>query len=171
MIMTVHWGPYLGIPLQPVAPQELEQIERNWGVTLPEEYKALVFAYQGMAPEPAVFDVGRGTNVFNVLLTVKSHEGRETYSVARAYEVLKSGCGRRPEHAARRTRERRGARVRSIAASQQSERTRERRSMTCWPLSSFHLLPGRFMRTPMRDLQVASTLPLPMGSPAWRASA
>jgi cell wall assembly regulator SMI1 len=89
MIMTVHWGPYLGIPLQPVTPQELEQIERNWGVTLPEEYKALVFAYQGMAPEPAVFDVGRGTNVFNVLLTVKSHEGRETYSVARAYEVLK----------------------------------------------------------------------------------
>ena len=42
--------------------------------------------------------------------------------------------------------------------------------MTCWPLSSFHLLPGRFMRTPMRHLQVASTLPLPMGSPAARAS-
>jgi hypothetical protein len=58
-------------------------------VRLPDEYKTLVSAYQGMTPEPSVFDVGKGTNVFSVLLTIKIHEGRESYSVERAYEVLK----------------------------------------------------------------------------------
>lgn len=87
--MTVRWEPYLRVDLQPVIHSDLTQLEYEWSVRLPEEYKALVSAYQGMAPEPAVFDVGRGNNVFNVLLTIKSHEGRESYSVGRAHEVLK----------------------------------------------------------------------------------
>jgi hypothetical protein len=72
-----------------VSTRDLTQLEHEWGVRLPEEYKALVSAYQGMSPEPAVFDVGRGNNVFTVLLTIKEHEGRESYSVTSAYEVLK----------------------------------------------------------------------------------
>ncbi|NNC22188.1 hypothetical protein HJC22_41510, partial [Corallococcus exiguus] len=42
------------------------------------------------------------------------------------------GCGSHPDHAARRTRARRGARMRVMAASQRSESTRARRSRMCW---------------------------------------
>jgi cell wall assembly regulator SMI1 len=87
--MAVHWVPYLSIALKAVTPQDLAELEREWGVSLSEEYKALVTAYQGMTPEPGVFDVGRGTNVFNVLLTVKRHEGREAYSVGGVHDALK----------------------------------------------------------------------------------
>lgn len=87
--MDVHWEPCLNISLQPVTASDLAQLEHDWGVKLPEEYKSLVSAYQGMTPEPAVFNVGRGTDVFNVLLTLKSYKGRESYSVERAYELLK----------------------------------------------------------------------------------
>jgi hypothetical protein len=73
--MTVRWKSYLRIDLQPVTPQDLAQLEREWVVRLPEEYKALVISYQGMTPEPCVFDVGRGASVFNVLLTIRMYEG------------------------------------------------------------------------------------------------
>jgi hypothetical protein len=74
LIMAVRWEPYLNIELQPVTPDDLAQLEQEWGVKLPEEYKTLVTAYQGMAPMPDVFNVGkRSTNVFNVLLTIKRH--------------------------------------------------------------------------------------------------
>ncbi|HVG63290.1 MAG TPA: SMI1/KNR4 family protein [Hyalangium sp.] len=87
--MPVHWEPYLNIELQPVNPDDLAQLEQEWGVKLPETYKALVTAYQGMTPEPCVMNVGRGTSVFNVLLTIKSHPEQEGYSVRRIHEVLK----------------------------------------------------------------------------------
>ena len=87
--MAIRWEPYLGVDLQPVSQSDFSQLEHEWGVRLPDEYKTLVSAYQGMTPEPAVFDVGKGTNVFNVLLTIKGHDGRESYSVKRAYEVLR----------------------------------------------------------------------------------
>ena len=88
--MTVRWEPYLDIELQPVTPGDLAQLEQEWGVKLPEEYKSLVTAYQGMAPTPDVFNVGnRSTNILNVLLTIQRHEEREGYSVRRVYEVLK----------------------------------------------------------------------------------
>lgn len=86
--MTVQWMPYLNIDPQPVTHQELEQLEQEWGIRLPAEYKALVTSYQGMTPEPSVFDVGRGTSVFNVLLTIRQYENREGYSVRRIHEVL-----------------------------------------------------------------------------------
>jgi cell wall assembly regulator SMI1 len=88
--MTVQWEPYLSTMLHPVTPDDLAQLEQAWGVVLPEDYKALVTAYQGMAPVPDVFDVGqRSANVFNVLLTIKPHEGRESYSALRVYDILK----------------------------------------------------------------------------------
>ncbi len=88
--MAVHWEPHLNIELDPVTPDDLAQLEQDWGVKLPEEYKVLVTAYQSMAPIPDVFNVGpRSTNVFNVLLTIKPHEGHEGYSVRRIHEVLK----------------------------------------------------------------------------------
>jgi hypothetical protein len=87
--MAVSWKPYLRIDLQPVTSHDLALLEQDWGVKLPEDYKTLVTAYQGMTPEPCVFNVGRGTSVFNVLLTIKKHIGREGYSAQRIHEVLK----------------------------------------------------------------------------------
>src|SRR6266542_2405711 len=81
-----------------------------------------------------------------------------------------AGCGSHPDHAAR-TARRSGFSVRSIAASHRSLRATARNWMTCSPLSSFHLAPGRFIRTSTRLLQVASTLPLPTGRPRLRAAA
>ena len=85
----ISWETHLDIELQPVTPHDLVQLEEAWGITLPAEYKELVTAYQGMAPMPDIFDVGKSDNVFNVLLTVNRHEGHASYSVKRAYEVLK----------------------------------------------------------------------------------
>ncbi|MDC0712986.1 SMI1/KNR4 family protein [Stigmatella sp. ncwal1] len=88
--MTVFWEPYLSLALQPVSAADLAQLEQEWGVALPGEYKDLVTACQGMAPTPDIFNVGKkSTNVFNVLLTIKRHEGYESYSIPRAYEVLR----------------------------------------------------------------------------------
>ena len=89
MSMAVLWKPYLRGNLQPVTAQDLDLLEQQWGVKLPEDYKDLVTAYQGMTPEPCVLNVGRGTSVFNVLLTIKSHPEQEGYSVRRIHEVLK----------------------------------------------------------------------------------
>ena len=87
--MSIKWEPYLDTSLPQATSHDLSQLEREWGVELPIEYKALVTAYQGMGPLPDGFDVGRGDNVFNVLLTVTSDKEHESYSVRRAYEVLK----------------------------------------------------------------------------------
>jgi hypothetical protein len=42
-----------------------------------------------MAPEPSVFDAGKLRDVFCVLLTLTVDEEKETYSIARAFDVLK----------------------------------------------------------------------------------
>ncbi|WP_395843320.1 SMI1/KNR4 family protein [Archangium violaceum] len=42
-----------------------------------------------MAPEASVFDAGKFRDVFCILLTLTGDEERETYSIARAYDVLK----------------------------------------------------------------------------------
>jgi hypothetical protein len=89
MMSTVRWVSYLKKQPRPVDPYELEQLEQQWGIKLPEQYKQLVSECQGMTPEPSVFKVGRGDDVFCVLLTLSVVEDRESYSVRKAYEVLK----------------------------------------------------------------------------------
>lgn len=81
------------------------------------------------------------------------------------------GCVFHPDQAARRTAVRRGARVRRMACSKRSLRPRARSWRMCSPLCSFQRAPGRFMRNETRLLQVASTAPLPIGRPCWRAFA
>lgn len=85
----VRWLPYMKKQPRPVAPHELEQLEQQWGIKLPEQYKQIVSAYQGMTPEPSVFKVGRGDDVFCVLLTIPVVEEREYYSVSKSYDILK----------------------------------------------------------------------------------
>lgn len=88
-MMTLQWKPYVWDDLHPASAQELAQLEQRLGVSLPESYKEVVARYQGMTPEPAVFNVGRGTSVFNVLLTVVEDAKRRVYSVMRSYEIVK----------------------------------------------------------------------------------
>lgn len=88
MTRKIQWKPYLRGTPHPIDPRQVEPIERSWGVRLPELYKRLVCQYQGMAPEPCVFEVGGTEDVFSDLLTISSLEGRESYSVGRVYEIL-----------------------------------------------------------------------------------
>jgi hypothetical protein len=86
--MTVRWEPYLWDEPRPVHSHELEQLERRWGVELPEEYKHLVSQYQGMTPEPGVFKLGEGNDVLSVLLTITVDAERKSYSILRVYDRL-----------------------------------------------------------------------------------
>jgi SMI1 / KNR4 family (SUKH-1) len=87
--MKVQWKNYIWKEPHPVKPGELERLESEWGVKLPEEYKAVVSLHQGMTPRPSGFKVGRGENAFSVLLTVSRHEGKESYSIPAAYQVIR----------------------------------------------------------------------------------
>jgi cell wall assembly regulator SMI1 len=87
--MAVRWLKYLWDEPRLATPQEFEQLEHRWGVSLPEEYKRVAAAHQGMTPEPGVFDVGRGTNVISLLLTVSGETSQDDYSALGAFEVLK----------------------------------------------------------------------------------
>jgi hypothetical protein len=86
--MPVRWEPYVWDAQHPANPHELERLEQQWGVRLPSDYRRLVLAYQGMSPEPSAFNVGSGSDVFCVLLTVSINEERDEYSLRHAYGVL-----------------------------------------------------------------------------------
>ncbi len=87
--MNVCWMNYIWDEPRPAAPHELEQLEREWAVQLPEEYKKVVAMYQGMRPEPGVFNIGRSENVFNALLTIIEDPNRKAYSALYAFNILK----------------------------------------------------------------------------------
>jgi hypothetical protein len=86
--MTVRWEPYLWDEPRPVHPHELEQLERRWGVELPEEYRRIVSQHQGMTPEPGVFRLGDGNDVLSVLLPITVDEEKKPYSLLRAHDRL-----------------------------------------------------------------------------------
>ncbi|KFA92501.1 SMI1/KNR4 family protein [Archangium violaceum] len=87
--MTVRWEPYLWEEPRPVHPHELELLERQWGVTLPAEYKLIVSRHQGMTPEPGTFKLAEGNDVLSVLLTITVDPEKQPYSVMRVHEILK----------------------------------------------------------------------------------
>lgn len=89
MTGAIKWQPYLWAEPRLVAPGELEQLEKQLGVSFPESYKQLVSRYQGMAPEPSLFNVEGGKNIFCALLTVSTFEEHESYSMLSTYELLK----------------------------------------------------------------------------------
>lgn len=87
--MNIRWRPYVWKEVHPVAPGEIQQLEASWGVRLPEDYKELVSAHQGMTPDPGSFKVGRGSNAFNVLLTITRDEKSVSYSAQHVYDVIR----------------------------------------------------------------------------------
>ncbi|HYO52611.1 SMI1/KNR4 family protein [Archangium sp.] len=87
--MTLQWISYVWDEPRPATSREVEQLEHRLGIIFPKIYKEVAAQYQGMTPHPAVFNVGRGTNVINVLLTVIEDKRWRTYSIMRAYEAVK----------------------------------------------------------------------------------
>jgi hypothetical protein len=86
--MTVCWEPYVWDAPRLADPHELENLERQWGVRLPSDYRRLVVACQGMSPEPSAFNVVSGRDVFCVLLTVSIDEERDEYSLHHVYGII-----------------------------------------------------------------------------------
>jgi hypothetical protein len=86
--MKIRWEPYLWNEPHPVDSRVLDQLEQQWGVRFPEQYRRLVSTYQGMGPEPCAFNVGTGNDAFSVLLIVSADKEKEAYSVNKAYGVL-----------------------------------------------------------------------------------
>ena len=86
--MTVSWEPYVWEASHSADPDELELLERQWGVSLPSDYRRLVVEYQGMSPEPSAFNVGSGRDVFCVLLTVSFDEERAEYFLRHVYGII-----------------------------------------------------------------------------------
>ncbi|KFA88467.1 hypothetical protein Q664_41360 [Archangium violaceum Cb vi76] len=89
-MMDIRWENYVWKEPRPVASSELERLEDMWQVALPGEFKRIAAAHQGMAPEPCVFKVGRGANVFSVLLTVTRDADRASYSIQDSYDLIRS---------------------------------------------------------------------------------
>lgn len=85
----IHWERYVWKEPRPADSSELARLEAMWGVELPGEYKRVVSAHQGMTPEPSVFTVGRGANVFSVLLTVTRDADRASYSIHDSYNLIR----------------------------------------------------------------------------------
>jgi hypothetical protein len=86
--MNIQWEPYLWTEPHPVDSQVLDRLEQQWKIKLPELYRELVSAYQGMGPEPCAFDVGTGNDAFSVLLIVSADREKESYSVNHAHRLL-----------------------------------------------------------------------------------
>jgi hypothetical protein len=86
--MALRWKPYCWREPHPVPPEEFEKLERQWGVRLPEEYKRIASACQGMTPEPSAFNVGNGNDVFNALLPLIGDEEARVCAVHEAYRTL-----------------------------------------------------------------------------------
>lgn len=88
--MEVRWRDYVWKGPRPVVgPDEVEKLEAAWGVRLPEEYRSTAHLRHGMAPEPNVFDIGDGANVFNNLLTLTSGRHESAYAISTTYELIK----------------------------------------------------------------------------------
>ncbi len=87
--MSISWEPYVWDAPHPVAPGELEAIEQQWGVSLPDEYRSVVSIHQGMTPNPHIIDIGRGDSSICTLLTISEDESSHTYSIRDAYGLLR----------------------------------------------------------------------------------
>ncbi|EPX56964.1 hypothetical protein D187_006718 [Cystobacter fuscus DSM 2262] len=73
-----------------MALSDIERLESMWGVELPGDYKKVLAAHQGKTPEPCVFKVGKGANVFSVLLTAARDVDRASYSIQDSYDLIRS---------------------------------------------------------------------------------
>lgn len=87
--MSISWEPYVWDAPHPVAPGELETLERQWGVSLPSGYRSIVSIYQGMTPNPHIIDIGRGDSSICAFLTISEDELSRVYAIRDAHNLMK----------------------------------------------------------------------------------
>ncbi len=88
--MKTSWEPYVWNAPHPAAPGEFEVVERQWGVSLPDEYKSVASIHQGMTPNPHIIDIGRGDSSICAFLTISEDESSRVYSIRDAHSLLKT---------------------------------------------------------------------------------
>jgi hypothetical protein len=86
--MRIIWTPHVRAVPPDADLLSIELLERHWGVSLPGDYKRIVSKHQGMTPHPSSFIIGKGKNVFSVLLAVTHDERWDAYSVMSEYKNL-----------------------------------------------------------------------------------
>ncbi|HYO57894.1 SMI1/KNR4 family protein [Archangium sp.] len=89
MTAEVQWKPYVWDEPRPAPPDELDLLEKQWSVRLPEEYKKLVLTHQGMTPTPGIFNVGKIEDAMSVLLTIITDPKHKSYAISDSYSILK----------------------------------------------------------------------------------
>lgn len=87
--MNVTWETYIWDSPRPASSGEVESVEREWGVKLPEDYKHIAIIHQGMSPHPCVLDVGRTNTAVSELLTLSVDPDRRNYAMLHAYPIIK----------------------------------------------------------------------------------
>jgi cell wall assembly regulator SMI1 len=88
-LMAITWETYIWDAPHPATVDELELLEREWGVKLPEDYTQIAMSHQGMAPNPCILDVGRSNTAVSELLTLSVDPERRSYAMSQAYQVIK----------------------------------------------------------------------------------
>jgi SMI1 / KNR4 family (SUKH-1) len=86
--MAVEWIPRIWKTARHATNQEVEALERAWGVKLPEDYKHVAMIHQGMAPDPCVVDIHRSNAVMSELLTISESEEFRAYSMADTHKLI-----------------------------------------------------------------------------------
>ena len=86
--MAVKWSPRIWKVARHATPQEVEALERAWGVRLPEDYKRVAMIHQGMGPDPCVIDTDRGNVVMSELLTISEDEEFRAYSMSNTHKLI-----------------------------------------------------------------------------------
>lgn len=69
--------------------EEIETLEKEWEVVLPEDYKSILLENQGKGPKQDSVSVGDGITNFCCLLTLSTKVSRESYSLRKMNKIIK----------------------------------------------------------------------------------
>jgi cell wall assembly regulator SMI1 len=86
--MAIVWEPYLDIAPN-ASEEDIAQVEQVFGVRFPADYRAALREHQGQGPAPSAFNVGRGNDVFMVLLPATRRAGDNQYHLLEDYETMR----------------------------------------------------------------------------------
>jgi len=88
-LMAITWETSIWDAPHPAIIDELELLERAWGVKLPEDSTQIAMLHQGMSPSPCILDVGRSNTAVSELLTLSVDPERRSYAMSQVYQVIK----------------------------------------------------------------------------------
>jgi len=79
--MVIEWDNYLWNKECVASEKEVQQTEFELKVKLPSDFLLVACKNQGKSPEPSVFNVGKGDDVFNNLLHFKTEGPHKEYGI------------------------------------------------------------------------------------------